>query len=167
MTDDQRPVARPEYFWGAIQLATRIHATTAELWSAIRSAADAGGVTIPQGMFKEVNRLRAAAAQLRNASETLMGGSLTDAITGAMVGQQLYARSGEARSLAPAWHVRFELSTTVGTETSTGWYVMQYQGALPSTIGELYDDLEAYSAGLGESYGVSVGDITAIEIGAY
>lgn len=167
MADDPRPVAKPEAFWGAVQLAARIHASTAETWQAIRGAAAEYNVQLPPNMFTEVNRLRSAAVALRNASEQLGRASRSDAITSDMLAPQLYARSAQEQSLAPAWHVRFELQTVRGSDVSSEWYVMGYQGLFPATIGELMDDLEAYSAGLGEAYGVAVSGITTVEIGSY
>lgn len=167
MAQDQRPTARPEAFWGVIQLAARLHATTAETWSAIRQAAAEQDVRLPGNMFSEVNRLRAAAVGLRNASETLGAASRSDAITSRMLAPQLYARSQQEQQLAPAWHVRFEMTTVQGSEVSTSWHMMGYQGVFPQTVGELLDDLEAYSASLGEGYGVAVSGISTVEIGSY
>lgn len=167
MTDPTRPTVKPEFFWGTIQLAARLHAKTAETWSAIRQAAAEADVALPSNMFREVNRLRAAATGLRNASETLGRANRSDAITASMLAPELYARSQQAQSLAPAWHVRFEMTTVVGTEVSTSWHVMGYQGSFPATVGELLDDLEAYSASLGEGYGVAVSGISTVQIGTY
>lgn len=167
MTDDVSPTAKPAAFWGSILLAARVHATTAEVWQAIRDYSNAYGVTIPGNMFSEVNRMRSLATSLRTSAELLGSAAPGDAITGSMIGTQLYARSALERSLAPAYHVRFELSTTTGEGTSTGWYTLEYEGGLPPTVGDLYHEVATYADSLAGAYGSAVGELGAIEIGAF
>lgn len=167
MADDGPTIARPEAFWGSILASARQRATTAEVWNAIHAAAESSGLAIPSDMFSQVNRMRSLAVGLRRASDTLGGAASTDALTGDMIGRQIYARSGPEQSLAPLFHVRFEMKAIAEGVESTGWYTLQYSGSLPDTVGELEDDIDLYASNLAEGYGVSLVGTGAVEIGAW
>jgi hypothetical protein len=167
MADGGPPQAKATAFWGSILLAARVHATTAEVWQAIREASASSGVALPGDMFAQVNRMRSLATTLRNSGEAIAGAAGSDALTSSMIGTQLYARSALERSLSPAYHVRFELSTTTDAGSSTGWYTLEYSGSLPATVGELQQQVLDYANGLADSYGSAVGDLGTLEIGAF
>jgi hypothetical protein len=158
---------RAAAFWGPIQLSARINATTAETWAAIRAHVASTGAELPPGMFGAVNTMRSLAVGLRRSSEAIERARPGDAITGRMIGAQLYARSTLERSLAPAYHIRFELTTTTAEGTDTGWYTLGYDGALPATVGDLIANVGDYADSLANSYGTHVGAIGAIELGEY
>jgi hypothetical protein len=158
---------RAAAFWGPIQLAARIGATTAETWAAIRAHAASSGAELPPGMFTAVNTMRSLATGLRRGSEAIERAGPGDAITSRMIGQQLYARSTLERSLAPAYHVRFELTTTSAEGVNTGWYTLEYPGSLPATVGDLIAEVSEYAGGLADSYGIHVGELGAIEVGEF
>lgn len=167
MADGEPAQAKATAFWGSILLAARVHATTAEVWQAIREAAVGNNVALPADMFSQVNRMRSLATGLRNSGEALARANPDDAITGSMIGTQLYARSALAHSLDPAYHVRFEMTTTTTEGSVTGWYNLEYQGGLPATVGDLLAEIDAYANGLADSYGAARGDIGQVEIGAF
>jgi hypothetical protein len=153
--------------YGSIMLSARLHATTAEVWQGIREAAAATGQAIPAGMFDAVNLMRSRAVGVVRGSEALAGAAPGDAITGSMIGQQLYARGAAAMALSPAYHVRFEVAVTAGGQTRTGWYNLEYTGNLPATVGGLMSDISAYATGLGDTYGSAMGGIGTVQIGAF
>jgi hypothetical protein len=168
MADDQPTIAKPEAWWGVIQGAAREHLTTAETWDRINAYSQSEGLAIPSDMFQQVNRMRGLASGLTYGSERLMAADPTDAITERMIGQQVYARSGEdMTAISALYHVRFEMTTMTALGPQTGWYTMDYGNQLPSTIDELQADLEDYGQGLSDSYGQEYGSIGAIEIGAW
>lgn len=167
MAEERRPAPKPAAFWGPIQAAVRQRATTAEIWDAIRGYAADQNVPLPAGLFGEVNRMRSLAAGLRISSERLASARPDDAITSRMVGTQLYARNALERALGPAYHIRFELSTTGPDGPSIGWYTVEYSGGVPATVGQLMAELEQYAEGLADSYGVAVGEIGAVELGEF
>lgn len=167
MVDDAPPVAKPSAFWGTILLAARVHATTAELWQGIRDAAAMNGVRLPADMFAQVNAMRAIATSIRTSGEAISAAGPEAALEGAMIGRQLYARGDLARSLAPAYHVRFELTTTTAEGQQTGWYTLEYEGALPATVGDLRYDVGTYADSLAGTYGTAVIDVGAIEVGEF
>lgn len=166
-TNDPRPVGKAEAFWGSIMASARQRATTAQVWEAIRSRADELGVRYPSGILADVNRLRSLASGLAETSRRLERARDDQALTGRMIGQQVYARDLSAQATVPAFHVRFQLPVTTPEGTRQDWYTLEYGGPLPATVGDLRADLEAYAESLGEDYGVSIGAIGAIEIGAF
>lgn len=167
MPDQGPPLAKPSAFWGSVLLSARVHATTAEVWTAIRDYARTYGVDVPPDMFAQVNRMRTLAVGLRNSGEALASARPSDAITSNMIGQQLYARSLSEQALAPAFHVRFTLDAMGPDGPVSGWYNLEYDGSLPPTVGDLYADLDTYAATLGESYGLQTLEVGTIEIGGF
>lgn len=167
MADDGAPIGKASAFWGPILLSARVHATTAEVWSAIKGYAQSQGVEVPPGMFSEVNRMRALATSLRTSGETLARANESDAITSRMIGTQLYARNALERSLAPAYHIRFELTTQTEAGPSTSWYTLEYEGSLPATVGDLRYDVGTYAQSLAGTYGTAVMELGDIEVGEF
>ena len=167
MAGEQRPTVKAEAFWGTIMASARQRATTAQVWDAIRGRADELGVRYAPGILADVNRLRSLATGLAETSRRIARASDDQAITGRMIGQQVYARGLAGQALAPGYHVRFQVPVTTPEGTRTDWYTLEYQGAFPATKGQLLADLGAYTDSLGEDYGVSIGEIGAIEIGAF
>jgi hypothetical protein len=167
MPDEGLKTVKPAAFWNAIQDKAREHATTGELWQAIReTAADRGWST--QGLtLQEVNRMRSAASSMVYSGERLARSKPDDPLGDRFIGRQVYAGSDWLSKGNPAYHVRFQVDIqTVGT-IETHWYTMQYDGSLPATTGELYDDIALYADELGGDYGVGVVGYGAVEIGAY
>lgn len=157
----------PLAFWGVIQAAVRERAPTAEVWRAIRERASEAGWSLPRGMFGEVNRMRSLAASLRTSAEQLARARPEDAITGPMVGRLPYARPAESQAVLPAWHARLELRVVrAGVETSE-WLTLQWQGALPATVGALREQSIGMAAALVEGYNAELVDVTSIELGAW
>lgn len=167
MAGDPRPVGRIEAFWGTIQASARSRATTAQVWEAIRARQDELGFRLPSTALADVNRLRSLATGLAETARRIGRAGDDDALTGRMIAQQVYARTETVRGLAPSYHVRFQVPVTTPEGTRRDWYTMEYNGPLPATVGALRSDLSVYTSSLGEDYGVEVGEIEAIEIGAF
>lgn len=167
MADPARREVKPAAWWGTILAAARERATTAQVWQAIREYATDAGLPLPADLFSQVNRMRALASGLRNSSEALNRASPADAITGAMIGQQLYARTATERALAPLYHVRFEMVSSTAGQVSRDWYTLEYSGTLPGTVGQLQDDVLEYALGLSSGYGVEFHGLGAVEIGEW
>lgn len=167
MADEPARIAKPAAWWGTILAAARERATTAQVWQAIRDYSAQAGVALPPNLFMEVNRMRGLASGLRRASDVLGRSRPDQAITGRMLGQQIYARDPFAQSLAPSYHVRFEMTTRQAGRSETGWYTLQYDGVLPNTVGRLMDDVLDYATGLSGGYGVEFGGVGTVEIGAW
>lgn len=167
MADGETRPAKPAAWWGTILAAARERATTAEVWGAIREYADQAGVALPSNLFAEVNRMRGLASGLRRSSEVLSQARSSDAITASMIGSQLYARSPTERELAPLYHVRFEMVSSVAGQLSRDWYTLEYSGRLPGTVGALMDDVLDYALGLSSGYGVEFHEVGQVEVGGW
>lgn len=166
MADDPRPLLNPLAAWGSILASARSRLTTAQVWDAIRTAFPREQYRYGSDILGAVNRMRARATGLAETSRLIAKANRGDVLGGRMIGQQIYARSLNDQEKAPVWHVRFQVPVTTPDGTSTDWYTMEYNGVLPATVGDLYDDLDAYADSLGDDYGVSVGAIGAVEFGA-
>lgn len=167
MAEGERIRIQPGALWGTILRSARERATTAQIWESIRAQYPADQFQLPADPLGTVNRLRSIATGLAESSRRLGRAGDDQAITGRMIGQQVYARDTAARATTPSYHVRFQLPVTTPEGTRTDWYTMEYNGPLPATVGDLRADLGLYSESLGEDYGVSIGEVGAIEIGAY
>lgn len=167
MAGDPRPVAKAEAFFGAIQRGARERATTAEIWDAIRSRADELGVRYPSTILQDVNRLRGVASGLARTSRAIANARDDQSLDRRFIGQQLYARDLNAQATAPSFHVRFQVDVTRPEGTSSEWYTLGYDAVLPATVGELLADVEAYAQSLGGDYGIEIGDVGSVELGAF
>jgi hypothetical protein len=167
VADGDKPQVKPAAWWGTILAAAREKATTAQVWGAIRDYADQAGLAIPSNLFAEVNRMRSMASGLRVSSERLDRARPSDAITASMIGSQVYQRSPTERTLAPLYHVRFEMVSSQAGTTSRDWYTLEYSGALPGTVGSLMDDVLDYALGLSAGYGVEFREVGSIEVGEW
>lgn len=153
--------------FGTILAAARNHATTAEIWGAIRSEADRYGVSLPTGMFGAVNTMRSLATRTIVASERLSAAGPNDAIEGGMIGQAVYSRSQVGRALVPEWHAYVQTTSIVQGEQVQGWTFMPYTGTLPATVGELNDDALSAAVAQSEKYTGELLSVDAIELVAW
>ena len=153
--------------WGDIQGAVSERATTAEIWDAVKRAADRLDEPLPPGMFQAVNTMRALAAGLRVSSERLMAAERESPLVAAYIGDQIYLRDQSNPLAGSSYHVRFQVPKTVGGETTMETYTFQYDGFIPATVGELMDDLNDYAQQLSGEYGVALGDVQDVEIGRF
>ena len=140
-------------FFGAIQGAVSGRLSTADVWSAIRSASEAQGIPVPSGAFLAVNQLRSIAVGMRTASEVLAAAGSEAGITSAMIGQAPYGRSLQEQVLAPAWEVRFLNSLLIDGIESGIWSTTYYYGSLPATVGELLNGVSADALMMPSLYG--------------
>ena len=173
MTDQPpRPtVARPTAFWGSIQAAAAQRQGVAGAWANIRAQAASQNITWPGGertMFDAVNQMYSLAARNRNTSEALARADRGDYITQSMVGAQIFTRPAIERSVVRNFRVDFTVTVQGSQGPRVEHYHLAYTDAnIPNTVGELRDDLLAYTAGLGDQYGLDVGDFSDVFIGEW
>lgn len=167
MADPKAGLAKPMAWWGVIQASVRERATTAEVWSAIRSFGQANDLRYPPGMLQEVNRMRSQASGLRNASERLAKASPSDALTSRLLAPLPYARSSIEQDLASQFHVRVNYTARKGAETESSYITLAYSGGLPATVGELYADAQVATASTVDTYGGELIGLEGIEIGSW
>jgi len=147
-------------YWGTIQSAVSQRVSTADLWAAVRDAADAEGVSLKGSTAIDMGRLRSIAGSMRNAQEQLQQGRPDQVITGSMIATDLSARPLQDQLLAPSWIVRFEHDVTVNGELQTLWRSSVFESSLPPTIGDLRSSVEADAVALADDY-----DVTHVGVG--
>lgn len=151
-------------YYGNILAAARAHATTAEVWDAIRSEAASRGYAFPSDIFTQVNAMRANAGATVRASEAFARAPDDAAVGPAFISTPIWARPAAAQEARPAFHVRFEMTTVSAQGEASGWYNMQVGSLEGWSKGMLTDDLAAYGEALTEGYNVAFGGIGAIDI---
>ena len=153
-------------FWGTILSSARQHATTAEVWDALKSARDQLGVAFPSDIFAQVNSLRSSATGVVAASERLMAGGYGTAIDSTMIGRPIYARSLAQQEALPQYEVRLQISVAGVEGEASRWATIYYGTDLPDTVGQLGDDMEAYASGFANDYGGELASIDSFELNA-
>lgn len=169
----------PEYrpamtFWGPIVASVGQHASTAELWAAIRASVvdTEGTVALPSLMA--VNQLRSLAASMRNATDALASAraaeeqtGLPQAVTAGMMSEAPWSRPIDQMDIVSRYMVRFEAQGFgPGGQMFTQWLSARYQGVtMPATVGELVADLGAIglsSNSLQQGEFAGIGDISIV-----
>lgn len=128
-------------WWGTIQAAVGQSVGTAELWSAVREAAQAEGFTLRGAGATDMSRLRGLAASQRNAMREFARAGDNAAITGEMLAQDISSRDLAAQATLNQYVVRFQANLVSGGELSTHWVTSVFTGILPPTKGALVDQL--------------------------
>lgn len=153
------------FAWGAIEQATANRATTAEVYQAIRDAAEAQGIPSPSIPLRAVNELRAYAAAIRNASTALSRADVSTAMLSDYIAQAPWSRDLAAQNASPELQVRFQQSFVDETGNAfTHWRTLLIPGAAPETIQALYDHIEATAEALADEYGVTHAGIGAVQL---
>lgn len=163
-------------YWGIIQSAVADRASTADIWSAIKSAQaeqpDKYGSVTVQG----INEVRSAGAAIRNTSESLSNARSTEessglpqSITSKMMTTVPWSRDPQILNTLVDYQVRFEalFTTPLGASASVMLTAKYGAGELPDTVGELVDALGSYapasgSLPLGTFEGIGSMSITAV-----
>jgi len=143
----------PAGYWGIIQSAAAQRLTTAALWQQISAFEQAQGITRPGGLFQAVSQMRSLAVSQRRAGESFSAAAESDALTSAMIAQDINARPLGDQALSPLYVVRFEASVLTDEGQSTQWLSIMFQGTLPATKGELLDAVTDAGLDLSTGYG--------------
>lgn len=145
-------------YYPAARGAVGQRASTADFYQALRDAGTTFGPNAGALSFTDVNALRSAAAQERNAAERFQRAPDHYAVDASMISRAPYGRELAAQAAMPIYQVGINL-TTAHTETGdeTSRYVtVQFTGQLPATKAELMEqiglDAQAYADNYGESY---------------
>lgn len=153
------------FAWGAIEQATAAHATTAEVYQAIRDAAEAQGMPAPSIPLRAVNELRAYAAGIRNASANLSKADASTAMLSDYIAQAPWSRDLAAQNASPELQVRFQQSFMDETGNAfTHWRTLLIPGAYPESIQALFDHIEAVAEALADEYGVTHQGVGAVQL---
>lgn len=145
-------------FYPAARGAVAQRVNTADFYTALRDAGATFGAT-PGGLtFTDVNALRSAAAQERNASERFQRVLESNAIDASMISRAPYGRSLATQAAMPIYHVGINL-TTVNKDTgeeAERYVTVQFTGQLPDTkaalLQQVGQDAQAYADNYDEFY---------------
>ena len=153
-------------YWGVVQGAAAQRLTTQQTWQAIRDAAAANGMDSPGIGLMSVNKLRAAANDVRNSSIRFNTALDDYTLTGDMIGLTPYARSLAERNAAPEIHAKVLHSTmNIATgEINEDWRIVRFTGALPSGVGEMRTLIEQDMQMLAEKYNSTHVGVSSIEL---
>lgn len=163
-------------YWGEIQRAAAQRGNTAGAFEAINAARQLAGETGPGPSMLGVGEVYAAAARVRNATESLgaarqteTSSGLSQAITSDMVALDITAAPGAVITTFADYYVRVQASFT----TPLGQEVTQYvtakynAGTLPGTVGELVDALSTWVPSQYQASALTFDSIGDIAITAY
>lgn len=165
MAEPPLTVAHPSAYFGAILAASRAHATTAEVWTAIRSQAAAAGYRFPADIFSQVNAMRSAAVGIIRASEALASADPSQAIGPQFLAQAPWGRSPEAQAAFPIVQARYQMTTVGPGGEETGWYRWEMPGGLDGwTVGEVQDAIAAYAADAASDYSTAFVSLDTIDL---
>lgn len=152
-------------YWGVASGAVAARATTAEVWAAINAAAQANGQESAGLTLGDFNKLRSAAAGVRNASEYLAQGNPESVIEDAMIGSPPWARPLSEQNAAPMFQARF-LHTTADDEgnESADWRTVTFSSGLPPTLDAFHTALQQDAEALADKYNSQHVDVDSITI---
>jgi hypothetical protein len=153
-------------YWGNIQQSVTARASTADLWAAVRSAAAAEGTPLSGVRIQDMNGLRSIAASMARSQRDLAALRPDSVITGAMIGRDLSSRPLTDQALAPRYLVRFEHDVLVDGQLQTVWRSSFFDGALPSTKGDLLNALEQDAVAMADDYGTTHVGVGRFQIAA-
>lgn len=123
---------------------------TRALWQAIRSASEQTGVKMPS--FRDVNAARAWAGSQVQAARSFARAAASETNLAGMIATVANSRSLAQRDAEPRYTVRWQASYMEGDERVTSWFTHSLGRNLPSSVGDLRDQLdEIASTGLGDS----------------
>ncbi len=127
-------------YWGTVVSSVNQRASTADLWSALKSAAannpsDLAGVSIG-----DVNAMRSAAAGIRAATDAFQAADLSAAIDSTMVAQTPFSADLGAQAISPVYNVSFE-RTFINDQgvQEVEMRTDRFVGGLPGTVQDLLD----------------------------
>lgn len=141
-------------YWSQIEYAARNGLNTADLWGAIRDAADELGLATPGVTVQGVSQLRGMAVGIQRREsdfERLADGRV---VTGRMFGVAPWSRSNQEQRALPKFQVRFQHTFLQEGEEVTEWRSSIFEGKLPRTAGEIRSLVDGDGVQLADKYNV-------------
>lgn len=142
-------------YWGTIQASVAQRQSTAQLWDAVRSAAEIDGKPLSGVGAVDMNVLRSIAAEQRTALDNLNGARLDQAIDPTMIARDVSSRPLGEQNAAPSWLVRFEHDVIIDGQLTTLWRTSTFDGFLPATKANLLATVTSDAEALADDYGVT------------
>lgn len=140
-------------YWGSILNAASNHASTAEVWAAIRAQNEGTGQSGLNAGFADVSRLRAAAGAQVRAMESLSRTPDHIALDPANWSVAPYGRDLDQRNTLGIFQVNVKHVTIGDHGEETAFRMVTFRGALPATAGELRDAIDQDSQAMADQYG--------------
>lgn len=126
-------------YWGEIQNAVYNHATTADVWGAIRNAQEALGVAAHRPSAIDVGQLVSLAAHMRSAADNLSNADPSAPITSDMIGTDITAATRGLTNLEQQFQTRYLIEFDTPTGTETAWRTGNIFTGLPTSVSDLID----------------------------
>lgn len=143
--------------------------STAGFYDALREAGATFGAAQGGLTFSDVNALRSAAAQERNAAERFARTPESNAIDATMISRAPYGRSLAAQAAMPIYQVGIQLRTSDRDtgEITERYTTVQLTGQLPPTKADLLAQVGQDAQALADAYAESYAGHDVIEIRAF
>lgn len=139
-------------FWGVIELAAEVHATTADLWSWIRDEAERLGLPSPGVTVQGVAQLRARAGQIQESARKFATLKDNQRVRGEHVARPPWERELGTQRAQPKFAVRFRHEFLKGDEVVSEWRTSVFVGKVNHTAGQLRRDVELDAQNMAEKY---------------
>ena len=151
-------------YWPQIEYAAAAGMNTADLWSAIRDAAEELGLASPGVSVQGVSQLRGLAAGIQRGAASFERLADNLGLGNVHVAQAPWSRSLAEQAALPMYHVRYQ-HTVMGPEgPETNWRTSVFTGPLPDTVGGIRAAINEDAAQLANKYGVAHGDVAGLQI---
>lgn len=160
------PTARA-YGWaaGVINSAAQAHASTSEVWSAVRGEAERLGITDLTGAFQAVNEIRGLYVAQRVAGEQFARTDDGALMTRSLAPMDINARDLADQSLFPEYMARFTLwSVDDEGELHARQVTYKDRWTPDMTVGDVRDNITEAAAGMATKYGVDLDHVSNIEV---
>lgn len=162
------PSGLPRYalaFFGAARGAVAQRVNTAGFYQALRDAGATIGTNAGGLSFQDVNSLRSAAAQVRNAQATFDRAPSEYAIDATMIGRVPYGRSLDEQNAQPMFTIGINLHTmSTEGEVTTDYRAIRFTGQLPATKADLESLISQDAEALADTYNAQYAGHDILEI---
>lgn len=167
MTTPRRGGVNPLFYYGAVEAAARAGKGTAEIWQAIRSAAEASGLESPGVNAAQVSRLRGQAGAVLRSEREFAKSEGSYRIEGTQVGLAPWARPWAQREAVAMYQVRFQHTTMGPDGPETSWRTVMFTGGIPATKDALLTAVTEDAQQMADKYGIEhigIGTVGILEI---
>lgn len=139
-------------YWGIIELAAEVHATTADMWSWIRDSAEELGLASPGVTVQGVSELRGRAGQIQARAQAFARLADHKRVTADHFSTPPWQRDAGQRKAEPRWAVRYQHTFEQGGVIKTEWRTSMFAGRLNHTARQVRDLVELDAENLARKY---------------
>lgn len=156
-------------YYPAARGAVAQRASTADFYQALRDAGTQFGDNAGALSFTDVNTLRSAAVQERNAAERFARAPEHYPVDASMISRAPYGRELAAQAALPIYQVGINL-TTADRDTGeqiTRYTTVQFTGQLPGSKGDLLAQIAQDAQAYADNYEEAYAGHTVVEVRAF